>query len=158
VWIYRRAPTSVYGRPLTPVPLPGPSHEDKVAAGERWCYVVRTVSSTDPVVESASSGEVCLDVKDVTAPAAPTGVAALVRDATTDVSWSPSPEADLGGYRVYRQVQGGAKTRLAEVAAGETVYTDKALPIGVVAVYSITAFDKAGNESAPSAPAEVVRP
>jgi fibronectin type 3 domain-containing protein len=158
VWIYRRAPTAVYSRPLTPAPLAGAAYEDTAAAGERWCYVVRTVLATDPLIESGNSGEVCLDVKDVTAPAAPTGVAALVHDDATEISWSPSGEPDLAGYRLYRQDPGGARGRVAEIAATETVYRDKALPRGAVTLYTITAFDKAGNESAPSPPTEVVRP
>ena len=70
-----------YRRPLTPTPVAGPPLRDPtIAPGERWCYVVRTVASTEPVVESASSGEACVENKDVFPPAAPGGVAVLVRD------------------------------------------------------------------------------
>jgi fibronectin type 3 domain-containing protein len=122
--------------------------------GDNFCYVVRGVVATTPaVIESAPSEEVCMAVQDVFAPAPPGGVAALLRDGAADVSWSPSSEPDLAGYRVYR-ASGGPARRVAEAAAGETSFTDTALPSGTHA-YTVTAVDRDGNESAHSRPAEV---
>jgi hypothetical protein len=122
--------------------------------GDNFCYVVRGVVSTTPVViESAPSEEVCMAVQDLFAPAAPGGAAALLRDGAADVSWSPSAEPDLAGYRVYR-ASGAPARRVAEVAAGETSFTEAGLPSGTH-VYTVTAVDRDGNESPPSRPAEV---
>jgi fibronectin type 3 domain-containing protein len=136
------------------VPLQSAAYEDSAAPGQSLCYVVRMAAATQPVIESASSNEVCMEVKDVEAPAAPSGVAALVRDDAVELSWSPSSEPDLAGYRVYRARPGSAPERIAEVAPGESAYRDAAAERGVSFLYTVTAVDGAGNESPPSAPAE----
>jgi fibronectin type 3 domain-containing protein len=142
-----------------PVPVAAPPFRDTtISPGEHWCYVVRTVASTEPVVESASSGEACIENKDVFPPAPPTGVAALVRDDGVEVSWSPSLEADLASYRVYRAAAGGPAVRLAEVAAPETSFRDLTAPRGGVLAYTVTAVDQDGNESPPSRAVEARRP
>ena len=125
--------------------------------GESWCYVVRTVVSTEPVVESGPSGEACVEVRDVFAPAAPTGVAAFVRETGAEVSWSPSPEPDLARYRVYRAEEGGPSLRVAEVAAGTTAWLDTS-PLAAPRAYTVTAVDANGNESPPSRRSEVRAP
>jgi len=137
------------------VPLQAAAFEDTAAApGQSFCYVVRLVAATAPLIESASSNEACLAVKDVAAPAAPVGVAALVRDGAVEVSWSPSSEPDLALYRVYRGAPGAAPQRLAEVAAGESTFRDTPAERGMPFLYTVTAVDAAGNESPPSAAAE----
>jgi fibronectin type 3 domain-containing protein len=116
------------------------------------------VAAAQPLVESAASNEACIDVKDVLAPAAPAGVAAIPRDEGIEVSWSPSPEGDLLAYRVYRSPRrGGQMERVAEVAAPETTFLDKEPPEGGLQ-YSVTAVDRAGNESPVTSSAEVRRP
>jgi hypothetical protein len=154
-WIYRRDSGGAYGAPLVRAPLQVASFKDEgVASGQSVCYVSRLVASTEPVIESEPSNEACVTVKDVEAPAAPTGVAALARDGGVEVSWSPSSEPDLAAYRVYRAAAGAPPERLAEVGAGESSYRDTAVAAGVTHVYTVTAVDAAGNESPPSAPAE----
>lgn len=143
---------------LVPDPLAGTSFEDTaVAEGQRWCYVARLTVATDPLVESANSPEACVEVKDVFAPAVPTGLAVLLQDNEVEVSWSPSPDADLKSYRLYRASGGGSPQRVAEVPAGQTSVRDGPAA-GEVHVYTLTAVDDDGNESAPSAPARVRRP
>jgi fibronectin type 3 domain-containing protein len=134
-----------------------PLRDTTIAPGERWCYVVRTVASTEPVVESASSGEACVENKDVFPPAPPTGVAVLVRDDGIEVSWSPSLEADLATYRVYRSADGAPPVRVGEVAASDTALRDAAAPRGPALVYTVTAVDRDGNESPASAAVETRR-
>ena len=149
--VYRKkAEGGAYDAPLDPRPTTVAGFRDtSVAAGESWCYVVRAVAGTDPLVESASSSEACVSVQDVFAPAPPTGVAALAAGGVVDVSWSPSTEADLASYRVYRS-DGGEPERLAEVPGAETRFRDEKAAVGAPYEYSVTAVDKAGNESAPS--------
>ena len=158
-WIYRRDAGGKYGTPLVRAPLQSAAFDDEtVAPGQNVCYVARLVAATDPVIESESSNEVCVEVRDVEAPAAPTGVTALARDGAVEVSWSPSPERDLAGYRVYRSAAGGTPARVAEVGAGESAFRDTAVASGATHVYTVTAVDAAGNESPPSAPAEGALP
>jgi hypothetical protein len=159
VRLYRRAGESG-GEPalLVPEALAGTSFEDAAAAqGQEWCYVARLVTASDPLVESANSPEACLEVKDVFPPAVPTGLSALLQDTEVEVSWSPSSDADLKAYRLYRASGGGAPQRVAEVEVGKTSVRDTPAA-GAVHVYTLTAVDQLGNESAPSAPAEVRSP
>jgi fibronectin type 3 domain-containing protein len=150
--VYRRDPIASSEAPMNAAPLAGNAFEDRTAAsGPRWCYVVRLAVAAD--VESAPSNEACVDVRDVSPPAPPLGVASLVADAV-EISWSPSPEADLAGYRVYRAPEGGAPAKVADVPAGQTSWRDPSPRRGAPHLYTVTAFDQAGNESAPSRPAE----
>jgi hypothetical protein len=151
--VYRRAPDGPYSAPLIAAPTLDARFEDSTAVlGQRYCYVVRTVAALEPLVESLASEEACLDVRDVTAPAAPEGVAVFAQDGALEVSWSPVSESDLAGYRVYRQRADGNRDRLAELPASETRWRD-ASGAGQ-RVYVVTAFDKAGNESAASEPVQ----
>ncbi|HXT19164.1 MAG TPA: hypothetical protein VN923_00285, partial [Thermoanaerobaculia bacterium] len=75
-----------------------------------------------------------------------------------DLSWSPSGEADLAVYRIYRAAGEAAPQRLAEVPAGTTEYRDASPGRGSPHVYTVTAVDRAGNESPPSASAEAHLP
>ena len=147
----RREPAGHFGGPIRSEPFTTNVFEDRtVSLGEQWCYVVATAVSTEPVVESARSNEACVSVRDIVPPAAPSGAAALPRADGIEVSWSPSTEADLASYRVYRQAPGGARERVGEVAPPETSLRDTTALPGITYAYTVTAADHAGNESAPS--------
>jgi len=146
----------VYARPLQDAVVTASQFEDQsVLPGEDWCYVVRFLASKDPLVESESSSELCTTFKDIAPPAAPIGVTVVLRSDGVDVSWSPSPEGDLAGYRVYRATPPEAAARLGEVSADVTAFRDPSPRAGAVNVYTVTAIDKAGNESPASAPVQV---
>jgi hypothetical protein len=151
--VYRKKNGGAYDAPLDPRPTAAAAFSDTtVAPGQSWCYVVRAVAGTEPLVESAPSSEACVNVRDVFAPAPPTGVAALAAGGVVDVSWSPSTEVDLASYRVYRS-EGGEAKKLADVPAAETRFRDETAVVGPTYSYTLTAVDKDGNESTPSAPA-----
>jgi fibronectin type 3 domain-containing protein len=157
VRLYRRAPEGELAL-LIPEPLPGAAFADTtVAQDQTYCYVARVVTATDPLVESGDSPEACIEVKDIFAPAVPTGLAALVQGEEVEVSWSPSADADLQVYRLYRSTAGGPRQRLAELAADQTSTRDRP-PAGAAHVYTLTAVDRKGNESAHSAAAPVRMP
>jgi Fibronectin type III domain len=158
-WVYRRPASGVVGPPLTAQPTGERKLTDTTTTlGSRWCYTVRAVAAIEPLVESASSEEACVDSKDVFAPAPPAGLSAVGRDDGVELTWSPSPEGDLAGYRVWRAVGKGTPERIAELPAGERQYVDTTAIRGTTYRYSVTAFDQAGNESAHSAPAEGAHP
>jgi hypothetical protein len=71
-----------------------------------------------------------------------------------ELSWSPSPEADLAGYRILRAVPAGAAEAIAEVAPNQTQFLDESAVRGVRYQFRLVAFDQAGNASPPSEPAE----
>jgi len=156
--VYRRVEPESYGPPITAEPTiehgvldPAPPQ------GRRACYVVRAVASDDPLIESAPSSEACVDVRDIVPPAPPTGVAVLPRAEGLEVVWTPSPETDLAGYRVYRESGDAGRTRVAEVDLGTTTWLDTAAAAGMLHRYTVSAVDAAGNESAPSDAAEARR-
>ncbi len=151
--VYRREREGgSYDAPLIAAPtLVSPFQDSTVAPGRAVCYAVRSVAALEPLVESAASAEACLDVKDVTPPPVPEGGAAYLQDdGTVELSWSPLLESDLAGYRVYRRGGAGARELVAEVPPTDTRWRDPQAG-GARRVYTLTAIDKAGNESAPSA-------
>jgi fibronectin type 3 domain-containing protein len=157
--VYRRLGAAGFDQPLVGEPLERRGFDDTaVPVGTTACYVVRAAASVDPLVESAPSNEACVEVRDVAAPAAPTGLAVLPREGGLELLWGPSTEADLAGYRVYRAVADGPPARIAEVGADKVSWLDETAARGVVYRYSVTAFDQAGNESEAAAPAEASLP
>ena len=158
-FVYRRIGGAAFGEPLVGEPLAERSLVDPgVPLGTTACYVVRAVASTEPLVESAPSNEACVDMRDVTVPAAPSGVAVLPREGGLEVLWGPSTDADLAGYRVYRAAAGGPREKLAEVGTNRSAWLDQTARRGVAYAYTVAAFDQAGNESASAEPVEASLP
>jgi hypothetical protein len=157
--VYRRVGSARYEDPLESEPLERRRFLDaSVPLGASACYVVRAAAATSPLVESAPSNEVCLETRDITPPAAPAGLVILPRPEGLELLWSPSREEDLAGYRVYRALAGEAPARLAELPAAEASYLDATAEKGRRYAYSLTAFDRTGNESEPCTPVEARRP
>jgi fibronectin type 3 domain-containing protein len=78
-----------------------------------------------------------------------------------DLSWSISPENDVAGYRVYRSEQEGARGELIQPALVSTpAVRDTSVQLGHRYWYTVTAVDRAGNESAASTPTviEILQP
>jgi fibronectin type 3 domain-containing protein len=78
-----------------------------------------------------------------------------------DLSWSISPENDVAGYRVYRSEQESVRGELIQPALVPTpAVRDTSVQPGHRYWYTVTAVDRAGNESAASTPMviEVLQP
>jgi hypothetical protein len=71
--------------------------------------------------------------------------------ASAILTWNANTEPDLKEYWIYRKVGSGNLTKLAVVPKGTQTYTDTPLPVidGNI-VYSLSAVDTSGNESAMS--------
>lgn len=128
-----------------------------------YIYTVRSVIQVEgQELESSVSGALTVESRDTFPPAAPQGlVAALLPGATpstfvAELSWSINLEADLAGYRVYRSEQENIRGQLITV---ELLLTpadrDTSVERGHRYWYTVTAVDRAGNESAPSSPAAI---
>ena len=63
------------------------------------------------------------------------------------VTWSPNTEVDLAGYNVYHV---GPTSKVNAAPIQTPYFVDENLPEGAV-FYRVTAVDRSGNESAPSA-------
>jgi hypothetical protein len=156
--VYRRFEGAPFGVPLNYQPQERRVFTDAAApVGRTVCYVVRAVGSVEPLIESAPSNEVCLEVRDVVPPAPPSGLAVVPRAGGLEVVWSPGGEAGLASYRIYRGVGDGEPERVGEVPAGTTTWLDTTGESGVLYRYRVSAVDAAGNEGAPSGSAEGIR-
>jgi hypothetical protein len=136
--------------------------------GKTYVYTVRTViSEGGAAVESGDSGPAIVSPRDIFPPAVPQGLVAavIVGSATNrpevELSWSINAEPDLAGYHVYKSEQQDTPGQL--VTADlllSPAYRDTSVQPGHRYWYAVTAVDRSGNESAPSAPvaAEVAQP
>jgi len=133
-----------------------------------YVYTVRSVIQVDDhELESSDSQPVVVTPRDTFPPAAPQGVVsallpgASAGTAVVDLSWSINVETDLAGYRVYRSEQEGVRGQLLTPDLLPTpAVRDTSVQPGHRYWYMVTAVDRAGNESAPSAPVgvEVTQP
>jgi fibronectin type 3 domain-containing protein len=88
--------------------------------------------------------------------AAPTGVAATAHateSPSVDVTWNEAEDAT--GYRVYRADDGGEPSRVADLPAGTTAWTDTDVALAHSYDYTVTAVGSTGRESQPSEKASV---
>jgi hypothetical protein len=130
--------------------------------GKSYAYVVRSVVLVQGnELESGDSVPAVVTPRDVFPPAAPQGLVAAVlpgaapASVEVDLSWSINLETDLAGYRVYRSEQQGTPGQLLTPDLLSTPsYRDTSVVVGHQYWYSVTAVDRVGNESEPSAPAD----
>jgi hypothetical protein len=127
--------------------------------GKTYVYIVRTAILVEgSALESSDSDPAILTPRDTFPPAAPRELVAAVLPGSepgsqvVDLSWSISLETDLAGYRVYRSEQQDTRGAL---VSGDLLpapsYRDTSVEPGHRYWYSVTAVDRAGNESEPSA-------
>jgi hypothetical protein len=124
-----------------------------------YVYSVRSVAqSAGETVESGDSNLVVITPKDVFPPSAPLGLVATEVPgqggiaAHLELSWAINPETDVAGYNIYRADQPGAPgVRLNKELLLTPAFRDMNVQPGQAYFYSVTAVDRAGNESAPSA-------
>jgi hypothetical protein len=128
-----------------------------------YVYLVRSVIQVEGnELESSDSQPVTVTPRDTFPPAVPRGlVAAVLPGATSgtvlvDLSWSINLETDLAGYHVYRSEQEGTRGQLVtpDLLPAPAV-RDTSVEPGHRYWYTVTAVDRAGNESPPGAPVAV---
>lgn len=128
-----------------------------------------TVAGKTLVLRSVESAPLAVTVHDLTPPATPIGLAAVLDGASVDLSWEPNSESDLAGYWIDRTESPDAPANLANSSTGEPVrwhrlnpalvvapaYRDT-LPSGISQVrYRVLAVDTTGNLSLPTTPVSV---
>jgi hypothetical protein len=146
---------------------PSPSYRDmQFEFGHTYLYTVRSVAQQElDSVESADSDAVVVAPRDIFPPAPPGNLVVVPVPATPEtppqleLSWSISPETDLAGYNVYRSGEEGAPpARLNQELLLVPTFRDSSVSPGRRYTYAVTAVDRAGNESAHSAPASAEAP
>jgi hypothetical protein len=131
-----------------------------------YAYTVRSVVAyKSGSVESEDSNVLNVTPRDTFAPAMPENIAVTATPskgstaAHVDLSWAISSESDLLGYNVYRSdTESGPGTRVNATPLATPAYRDNSVVAGAQYFYRVTAVDRAGNESAPSAPVAVTVP
>jgi hypothetical protein len=126
--------------------------------GKTYLYVVRSVLLVDgSALESSDSVPAIVNPRDTFPPAAPQNLVAGVLPGTApgsvlvDLSWSINLETDLAGYRVYRSEQQDMRgVLITPDLLLAPAYRDTSVEPGHRYWYSVTAVDRAGNESDPS--------
>ncbi len=121
-----------------------------------YYYKVQVVfkkGATEAVSDDSETVEIT--PHDVFPPAVPRDVTAIYTASAVEIVWTPSAEPDLAGYNIFRRESGGTESRVNEELARTPVFRDRAAQAGHTYFYRVTAVDLTGNESAPSADAEV---
>ncbi len=106
-----------------------------------------TAVATNGTVTSFISAAISLTVDTICA--APLHVTATPKNTLIDIEWTPSPDADVVGYRIYRSVSGGAFTLLTpsdKLVTGTKYRDGPGLTNGVSYAYKVAAVDNALNE------------
>ena len=156
------------GKPESPAVLLGSSETNSYRDisflfDHTYSYTVRSVVLVGgSELESSDSQPVTVTPRDVFPPAPPQGLVGAVLPGQTagtllvDLSWSINLETDLAGYRVYRSEHEGTRGELVTPDLLPTpAVRDTSVEPGHRYWYTVTAVDRAGNESAPSTPVAV---
>jgi hypothetical protein len=124
-----------------------PTYEDSsFTFGPRYVYRVRAfVRRGDSKAVTPYSNAVEVTATDIFPPAAPQNFRAIAVPGAIELSWSPSAEADLAGYNVYRS-EGGALVRLNAELLALPLYRDTTAKSGIEYRYTVKAVDRDGNE------------
>ncbi|MBZ5539319.1 MAG: hypothetical protein LAN61_02245 [Acidobacteriia bacterium] len=145
-------------------PAPGNTFRDaQFVFGATYVYVVRSVVLADGnSLESPDSVPAVVTPKDTFPPAAPQGLVAIfipggaALGPQVDLSWSLNLETDLAGYRVYRSDTAEGRGRLMTPSLlPAPAFRDMSVEAGHRYWYTVTAVDRAGNESLSDSPVSV---
>ncbi len=121
--------------------------DDRTTDGASYYYTVAAINSWGQ--ESPKSTVIRVPSQDFTPPEPPSGLTVSSVDRSggiAQLSWNPSPSADLSGYRVYRQGAEGPRSPVTALLFAPE-FEDQTLPVEGIFSYSVTAIDLAGNES-----------
>jgi len=105
-------------------------------------------------VEGEDTPEIKVFAHDVYPPAVPSGLQAVFsgpgQKMFVDLVWAPVTDNDLDGYNVYRHEPGAAPVKVNAEVVKSPAYRDVAVASGKNYLYSVSAVDVRGNESARS--------
>ena len=136
--------------------------------GARYQYVVRSVVMYEgKPLESSDSNVTGVTARDMFPPSTPEGLIVTLIPAQAasgnfpaspaylELSWAIAPEHDVAGYNVYRsECSGEAGKRQNADLLPTPAFRDMNVAPGKTYYYTVTAVDRARNESAPSAAAQ----
>ena len=104
--------------------------------------------------EGEDSAPAKIVAHDVFPPAVPAEVQAVFsgegQKVFIDLTWTANTESDLAGYDIYRHEQGGQVEKVNSELVKSPSFRDTHVASGEAYLYSVTALDVRGNESAKS--------
>jgi hypothetical protein len=116
--------------------------------------VVTEAGKLPAQVEGDDTPEIKVWAHDIFPPTVPSGLQAVFsgpgQQAFIDLIWAPLTEADLAGYNVYRHEPGSTPEKLNSDLVKAPAYRDMKVVKGRTYIYSVSAVDVRGNESARS--------
>lgn len=134
--------------------------------GKTYLYIVRSVAGYETgAIESTDASPAVVTPRDSFPPAPPKDLVVVLIPAppggvlTLELSWAISPEPDVAGYNLYRSEQEGSRGQRQNLDLLITpTFRDMRVVAGRRYIYSVTAVDRAGNESLVSAAVSVAVP
>jgi predicted small lipoprotein YifL len=148
--------------PVAPEPVQATEFADRGLANDQtYYYAVRAVRRVAGVTARSEPSRVAAATPaDLSPPSPPRDLVAVPTEGAVRLAWSPSPEPDVAGYRIYRAEGPGELALLTPVPVTTTTYVDRAVERGTRYRYAVTALDRARrpNESLRSEPATVTVP
>lgn len=159
--VYRFPPAgSIFdlGEPVNQTPVADTRFLDAPSYGSYRYLVTAVRDAGPPAVESDPTPTVLAEFKDLVAPGVPANVVTLREASAVRLIWDAVDAPDLAGYRIYREVGGGARTLLTTEPVVETTYRDQVSQLGVTYRYSVSSIDRNGNESALATAPEILLP
>ncbi len=116
--------------------------------------VVAQGTKPEVQVEGDDTPEIKVFADDIFPPAVPAGLQAVAsgpgQKTFVDLVWAPVSDVDLEGYNVYRHEEGGAPVKVNAALLKTPAYRDDSVVPGKSYLYSASAVDVRGNESARS--------
>jgi hypothetical protein len=116
--------------------------------------VIATADRSEIQVEGDDTLSIRVFADDVFPPAVPSGLQAVFsgpgQRPFIDLVWAPVSDIDLAGYNVYRHPAGEAPVKINTELLKTPAYRDMSIESGQRYLYSVTAVDLRGNESARS--------
>lgn len=120
--------------------------------GKTYQYSVQSMRGK---VESDVAGPESITSVDTFAPEVPSGLTASVGLGAVELAWTRNTEPDFKEYRIFRSEEGGPFVEIARGLDAPT-YSDHGIQSGKHYRYQVSAIDQIGNESAQSAPVEIL--
>jgi hypothetical protein len=162
--VYRRLEGGNIDTVVGEVPLDRSSSTQLVDHSFEWekTYFYRatvvTVMQEEGRPETQFEGDDTPAVKvfahDIFSPAVPSSLQAVFsgvgQQPFIDLIWAPDTDADLAGYNVFRHEAGGAPVKINFQLVTAPTFRDTNVASGKTYVYSVSAVDVRGNESARS--------
>jgi len=116
--------------------------------------VIKAPGEPGMEIEGDDTPEVKVFANDVFPPAVPGGLQAVFsgpgQSPFVDLVWTPSTDADLAGYNVYRTEDGQPPIKLNSKLVPAPAFRDMQVQPGRTYFYSVSAVDAHGNESSRS--------